>query len=270
MARSPAGGLPSSSSFSTLILKFYTKGLLSVAAILLGLIIGYAAAFMMGKVDLSPVGDASLIMTPHFAPFGVEFTGAAILGFCMMVVVSAIETVGDVSAITQSGAGRKITNRELRGAVLADGVGTTIAAMFGSLPNSSFSQNVGLIAMTGIMSRHIVTIGAAFLVLCGLAPKIGALIITIPIEVLGGGVIVMFGMVASAGLSMLSSVHWNQRNMFIFGASLSLALGLQLEPAATAHLPETARIFLTSGVLPAAVISIVLNLILPGRQTEVE
>ena len=145
----------------------------------------------------------------------------------------------------------------------ADGFGTAVSAVFGALPNTTFSQNVGLIAMTGMMSRHVVSLGAVFLIVCGLLPKIGAVITTIPIEVLGGGVIVMFGMVASSAVSMLQAVVWNQRNMLIFGTALSLALGLQLEPAALAHLPETARILAASGVLPAAVVALVLNLVLP-------
>ena len=145
----------------------------------------------------------------------------------------------------------------------AGGVPAIGTPAFGAMPNTTFSQNVGLIAITGMMSRHVVTLGAVFLIVCGLIPKIGALVTTIPIEVLGGGVIVMFGMVASAALAMLAAVDWNQRNMLVFGVSLSLALGLQLEPAAVAHLPETARVLLTSGVLPAAVMAVVLNLVLP-------
>ena len=113
------------------------------------------------------------------------------------------------------------------------------------------------------MSRFVVTLGALFLILCGLLPKIGAVITTVPIEVLGGGVIVMFGMVASSALAMLSSVEWNQRNMLVAGTALSVALGLQLEPEALGHLPETARILLSSGVMPVAVIALVLNLVLP-------
>ncbi len=116
---------------------------------------------------------------------------------------------------------------------------------------------------SGVMSRHIVSLGAALLVVSGLIPKVGAAITTIPIEVLGGGVIVMFGMVASSALSMLAKVEWSQRNMLIFGTALSLSLGLQLEPASLAYLPETPRILLTSGVLPAALIALVLNLVLP-------
>ena len=115
------------------------------------------------------------------------------------------------------------------------------------------------------MSRHVVSIGAGFLILCGLLPKIGAVITTIPIEVLGGGVIVMFGMVASSAIAMLSSVEWNQRNRLIFAIAMSLSLGLQLEPEALAHLPDTWRVLLGSGVLPAAVIAVTLNLALPGR-----
>jgi xanthine/uracil permease len=111
------------------------------------------------------------------------------------------------------------------------------------MPNTSFSQNVGLIAMTGVMSRHVVSIGALFLIVCGLVPKVGAVIATVPIEVLGGGVIVMFGMVVAAGVSMLSDVDWNRRNMVIFAIALSLGLGLQLEPGALQHLPETLKVW---------------------------
>ena len=189
-----------------------------------------------------------------------------------MAFVSAVETVGDVSGITKGGADREATDQEIQGATYADGFGSMIAGIFGGLPNTSFSQNVGLIAMTGVMSRHVVTIGALFLIVCGLIPKVGAVIRTIPIEVLGGGVIVMFGMVVAAGVSMLSDVNWNRRNMVIFAISLSIGLGLQLDPKAVQYLPDTLRILMTSGLLPAAMIAIVLNLVLPeelsGEATE--
>jgi xanthine/uracil permease len=158
-----------------------------------------------------------------------------------MSFVSAVETVGDVSGITKGGAGREATDKEIQGATFADGFGTALSGVFGALPNTSFSQNVGLIAMTGVMSRHVVTIGAIFLILCGLVPKVGAVISTVPIEVLGGGVIVMFGMVVAAGVSMLSDVNWNRRNMVIFAIALSLGLGLQLEPGALQYLPGHAQ-----------------------------
>ncbi|SPF76861.1 Uric acid transporter UacT [Aliiroseovarius pelagivivens] len=254
--------------FVTLGLKFYARGMLSVSAVLIGLIVGYIFAFVIGEVNLGNVGRAAPFALPNPLHFGVEFSVAAIIGFCLMSFVSAVETVGDVSGITKGGAGREATDKEIEGATYADGIGTAISGLFGALPNTSFSQNVGLIAMTGVMSRHVVTIGAIFLILAGLIPKIGAIISSIPIEVLGGGVIVMFGMVASAGISMLSDVDWNRRNMVIFAISLSLGLGLQLEPGALQHLPSTIKVLATSGILPAAAIAIVLNLILPEELSD--
>ncbi len=256
----------------TLGLKFFARGMLSVSAVLLGLIAGYAVAWSMGMVSFAAIGTAAPFALPNPLHFGLEFTAAAIIGFCAMAFVSAVETVGDVSGITKGGAGREATEEEIKGATFADGIGTAVSGLFGALPNTSFSQNVGLIAMTGVMSRHVVTIGAIFLIFAGLFPKVGAVISTVPIEVLGGGVIVMFGMVVAAGISMLSDVHWNRRNMVIFAIALSLGLGLQLEPSALQHLSDTPRVLLTSGILPAAAIAIVLNLILPhelaGEATE--
>jgi len=181
-----------------------------------------------------------------------------------MAFISAIETVGDVSGITKGGAQREATDDEIKGATFADGLGTAIAGCFGGLPNTSFSQNVGLVSMTGLMSRGVVTIGAIFLIICGLSPIVGKVVATVPINVLGGGVVIMFGMVASAGLSMLADVKWNRRNMIIFAISLSVGLGLQMVPEALQHLPRTLQILMTSGLLPAAVLSIVLNLMLPA------
>mgnify|MGYP005627063483 FL=1 len=247
----------------TLLLKFFTRGMLSVAAVLIGIIAGYIVAYFNGMVDFGNISKAASLALPNPFHFGVEFTAAAIIGFCAMSFVSAVETVGDVSGITKGGANREATDKEIEGATYADGIGSAVAGVFGGLPNTSFSQNVGLIAMTGVMSRHVVTIGALLLVVAGLIPKVGAFISTIPIEVLGGGVIVMFGMVSAAGVSLLATVNWNKRNLIIFAISLSVGLGLQLEPDALQHLSGTAKVLMSSGLLPAAVIAIVLNLILP-------
>lgn len=252
----------------TLGVKFFTRGLWSIAAVLVGLIAGYIVAWTMGMVNFAPVERAAVLALPTPFHFGFQFSLAAVVGFSLMAIISAIETVGDVSGITKGGAGREATDKEIAGATYADGLGTAVAGCFGALPNTSFSQNVGLIAMTGVMSRHVVTIGALFLILCGLVPKVGAVITTVPIEVLGGGVIVMFGMVIAAGVSMLSDVVWNRRNMVIFAVSLSIGFGLQLEPAALQHLPDTARVLLTSGLLPAAFLAITLNLLLPPELAE--
>ncbi len=251
----------------TLGLKFFTRGMISVSAVLIGIIAGYVYAILVGMLPVSSIagsfGNAAAFALPQPFKYGFEFSIAAVIGFSLMAFVSAVETVGDVSGITKGGAGREATEEEIQGATFADGFGTAIAGAFGGFPNTSFSQNVGLIAMTGVMSRHVVTIGAIFLIVCGLIPKVGGLVRTIPIEVLGGGVIVMFGMVVAAGVSMLSDVNWNRRNMVIFAISISVGLGLQLEPKAVQYLPDTVRILMTSGLLPAALIAIVLNLILP-------
>jgi len=259
----------------TLGLKFFTKGMLSISAVLIGLVVGYFYAVAMGMLSfggdrgvIASWNNAAWIALPNPFKYGFEFSAAAIIGFCLMAFISAIETVGDVSGITKGGAGREATDKEIAGATYADGLGTAVAGVFGGLPNTSFSQNVGLIAMTGVMSRHVVTCGAIFLIVCGLIPKVGSVIRTVPIEVLGGGVIVMFGMVVAAGISMLSDVDWNRRNMVIFAISLSIGLGLQLEPGAVQHLPDTLRILMTSGLLPAALIAIVLNLVLPQELAE--
>jgi NCS2 family nucleobase:cation symporter-2 len=258
--------------FATLGLKFFTRGMLSVSAVVIGIAVGYVYALLMGMVTVDGIATscdrAAAVALPIPFAYGFEFSFAAVVGFCLMAFVSAVETVGDVSGITKGGAGREATDAEITGATYADGLGSAIAGIFGGFPNTSFSQNVGLIAMTGVMSRHVVTIGALFLILCGLVPKVGAVIRTIPIEVLGGGVIVMFGMVVAAGISMLSDVNWNRRNMVIFAISLSIGLGLQLDPKAVQYLPDTLRVLMTSGLLPAALIAIVLNLLLPKQLSD--
>ena len=249
----------------TLSIKFFTRGFVSVAAVLIGLIAGYILALIMGDVSFAGMGNAGWFALPSPFKFGFEINWAIVIGMCLMAFISAIETVGDVSGITKGGAGREATDEEIQGATFADGLGTAVGGIFGGLPNTSFSQNVGLVAMTGVMSRHVVTCGAILLIIAGLIPKVGALVNTIPIQVLGGGVIVMFGMVAAAGVNMLSDVNWNRRNMMIFAIALSVGLGLQQVPDAMAFLGGTMKILMTSGLLPAAAIAIVLNLVLPDQ-----
>ena len=246
-----------------LVFKFMTKGMLSNAAILLGLIAGYLVAFMFGMVNFSSVGKASWITGLQTLPYGFEFNLGAVIGVTLVSIVSAVETVGDTSATAKAGAGREATDEEISGATYADGLGTAVAGVFGGLPNTSFSQNVGIVGMTGIMSRHVVTRAGAIMVLCGLIPKIGAIIASMPLPVLGGGVIVMFGMVASAGLNVLSEVKMSRRNMIIIALSLSIGLGFNLVPSAVQYLPGIWKTLATSAVAPTAFLAIILNQILP-------
>ena len=247
-----------------LAVKFWTKGTMSAAAILIGLIAGYLVAWIFTDlVGFGNVGKASWIAVPKLMPYGFEFNIGAIIAVALISIVSAIETVGDTNATTKGGAGREATDDEISGATYADGLGTAIAGVFGGLPNTSFSQNAGIVAMTGVMSRHVVTISALILIACGLIPKVGAIVSSMPLPVLGGGVIVMFGMIISAGLNMLAEVEMNRRNMVIMAVSLSVGLGLSQVPSAVQHVTGTMNTLLVSGLLPTAVIAIVLNLILP-------
>ena len=243
--------------------KFFTRGLTSSAAILIGLFAGYLVGIATGAVNFGSVGKAAWFAIPMPLKYGLEFNAAAIIGMCLISIVSAIETVGDISAIAKGGAGREATDKELAGGTYADGLGSALAGVFGGLPNTSFSQNVGIVSMTGVMSRGVVTIGAIFLIICGFVPKIGAVVSSMPIEVLGGGVILMFGMVVSAGISMLSTVNWSRRNMMILATSLSVGLGLQAVPKSMQHLPDMLGMLMTSGLLPVAVLAVVMNLLLP-------
>ena len=249
--------------FVALGFKFFTRGTMSSAAILIGLIAGYVVGYLTGAVNFGGVAKAAWFAVPQPFKYGVEFSAFAIIGMCLMSLVSAIETVGDISGIAKGGANREATDKELSGGTYADGFGSFVAGLFGGLPNTSFSQNVGLISMTGVMSRSVVTLGALFLVACGLIPKVGAVVAAMPISVLGGGVIVMFGMVVSAGINMLSDVQWNRRNMIILAMSLSVGLGIQAVPKSMQHLPDSLEMLMVSGLLPAAAISVILNLLIP-------
>ena len=249
-----------------LICKFFGRGLISNAAVLIGIIAGYLLAFAQGMVNFAPVAKASWFSGLQPIPYGFEFSLGAVIAVTLVCIVSAIETVGDTSATTKAGAGREATDEEISGATYADGLGSAVAGVFGGLPNTSFSQNVGIVGMTGIMSRHVVTIGAVFLVICGLIPKIGAVIASMPLPVLGGGVIVMFGMVAAAGLNVLSEVTLNRRNMVIIAVSLAVGLGLNLVPSAVQYLPGVVKVLATSAVAPTALVAVILNLVLPEEE----
>ena len=249
----------------SLVCKFMAKGLISNAAVLIGLIAGYIVAIFFGMVSFGSVANSAWILIPAAMPYGFEFSLGAVIGVTLVSFVSAIETIGDTSATTKAGSGRDASDEEIAGATYADGLGTAIAGVFGGLPNTSFSQNVGIVGMTGIMSRHVVTVAGIIMIICGLIPKIGAVISSMPLPVLGGGVIVMFGMVAAAGMNMLSTINMNRRNMIIISVSLAVGLGLNLVPSAVQYLPGIWKTLATSAVAPTALLAVILNLVLPEK-----
>ncbi len=243
----------------------YAKGMLSEMSVLIGIVIGYLVAIPMGLVDFSKITGAGWVEIPTPFAIGFEFHAVAIIGVVLMAIVTSAESIGDIAGTVIGGANREPTARELSGGVMADGLASSFAAVFNAFPQISFSQNVGLVALTGVASRYVVAIGGGFLVIAGLLPKLGALVTTIPNAVLGGAVIIMFGLITSAGMKMLTHAQFNKRNMIIIGLSLAVAVGLPAQEALYAGASDGVKAILHSGLIPGAIVSIVLNVVLPGR-----
>lgn len=249
-----------------IVLNRYGRGFISAAAVLLAIAVGYAVSVPFGLVDAQPIAEADWVAAPIPLAFGVTFPLAAIVGMAVMAVATTVETIGDIGGVTAAGEGREPTGRELSGGVLADGVGTSLAALFSAMPNTSYSQNVGIVGLTGVVSRHVVSIGAVFLVIAGLVPKLGAIIAEMPTPVLGGGFLAMAGMVAAAGVKLMTADEMSRRNMVIIAISLGLGIGLLNAPEAVALAPETLRVTLETGIVPAAFAAVLLNAVLPRKE----
>jgi NCS2 family nucleobase:cation symporter-2 len=247
----------------TLGLHQFGRGIWSETAPLIGLLTGYGTALAFGFVDFSSIGSAGWFALPTPFAIGVEFHLSAILPVVLLAVVTCAESIGDIVGTTAGGMDREPTHRELSGGVMADGLSSVFAAVFNAFPQISFSQNVGIVALTGVVSRFVVAIGGGFLLLAGLIPKLGGLVSSIPSAVLGGAVLIMFGMIASAGIKMLSNIEFNKRNMVIIGISLSAAIGLPAQAGLYAGYTENVQAIIESGLIPGALCAILLNLVLP-------
>ena len=266
-----------------LVLKHWTKGITSYASILIGIIAGYLVCAVLPLflsttgvtaegveytkawvLDYGKVASAGWIAIPRFLPVKPVFDMRAILPVLIMFIVTAVETVGDISACVEGGMGREATDRELSGGVMCDGIGSTLAALFGVLPNTSFSQNVGLVAMTKIVNRFALSCGALFLILCGLCPKLSALISIMPQSVLGGAAVIMFSSIVTSGISLIARDPLSPRNVTIVSIALGVGYGLGSNSAVLAELPNWLNlIFGGSGIVPTAFVAILLNIVLP-------
>jgi xanthine permease len=249
-----------------LLIYRFASGFFGAAAVLLGLVAGYVLATTLGMVDWGRVADAPWLSAPQPLHFGLEFPAAALIAMGAMAVATSIETVGDISALTKAGDDRQPTPREMKGGLMGDGVGTALAALFSALPNTSFSQNVGLVAFTGVMSRFVVTIGGIFLVVSGFIPKIAMVIAVIPAAVIGGAAVVMFGMIISAGISLLTTRPLTQNDLIIIAVSVVVGQGFALRPEVAANLPSDIAALLTSGIVPAAAIAATLYWMKPKEE----
>ena len=220
-------------------------------------------------LNWSKISDAAWIEIPQFMPVKPVFDMRAIAPVLVMFIVTAVETVGDISGVIEGGMGREATAKELSGGVMCDGIGSTLAALFGVLPNTSFSQNVGLVTMTKVVNRIALACGAVFLILCGLFPKLGALISIMPQSVLGGAAVMMFSSIIVSGIQLITKEPLNARSLTIVSVALGVGYGIGANTAILAHAPEfISLIFGGSGIVPAALMAILLNIILPKEKRE--
>ena len=253
-------------SFTVLIVAIWAnqkgKGMVSSASILIGMVAGYIVAMMMGMVNYGKIAGADWFAFPMPLQYGIEFLPGAIILMLFMAIVTTIETIGDISATTMGGANREATDKELSGGIMADGLGTAFGSLFNAMPNTSYSQNAGLVAFTGVISRHVGTVAGVILILMGLFPKLGGIIAAMPESVIGGAAIIMFGLITSAGIKLVAQSEMSQRNLLILGLSLSFGIGMSLLPQFVAHIPDfgiSLKLLLTTGLIPAGMLAFILN-----------
>ena len=255
-----------------LLWNMFAKGYLKQLSVLAGLIVGYIVAIFMGKVDLSMIMSGGIVALPHLLPIKPEFHAGAIMSACIIFLVSAAETIGDTSALVAGGLGREITGEEISGSLACDGYGSFISGLFGCPPVTSFSQNVGLVAMTKVVNRFTIMTGAVAMILAGLFPPIGNFFASLPQSVLGGCTIMMFGTILTSGMQMIANCGFTQRNITIVAMALSIGIGFTTtsESGIWAEFsPVVQSVFSANVVAVVFVVAIIMNLILP-KNMEVE
>lgn len=247
-----------------ILFHIFAKSYYKQLSVLFGLIVGYILAVIMGVVDFSAIKDAGIIALPSIMPFKMEFRPDAILSVVLIFLVSATETIGDTSALALSGLGRDVTEEETSGSIACDGFISSLSAVFGCMPITSFSQNVGLVAMTKVVNRFTIATGAVIMILAGIFPVFGAVLSTLPDAVLGGCTIMMFGTIVVSGLQMISKCGFTQRNTVIAALSLSIGLGFTQCGELFEIFPRMIQnVFAQNCVAVVFVVAIILNLILP-------
>ena len=271
-----------------IVLKHFTKGITSTASILFGIIFGYIVCAIMGMIlpttavnaegveytkawvlNWSKIADSAWFSIPKLLPVKPTFEWGAILPIGIMFIVTAVETVGDTAGCIEGGMSREATDKELSGAVVCDGIGSSFAALFGVLPNTSFSQNVGLVTMTKVVNRFALSIGAIFLVLCGLSPKLAAVVSIMPQSVLGGAAVLMFSSIAISGIQLITKHGLTTRIITIVSVALGVGYGLGATAGSIAGLGENINlVFGGSGIVPAALLAIILNLVIPKTKED--
>ena len=249
-----------------LLCQVFAKGFLRSLSVLVGLIVGYVLACFMGMVNFGSLSGQSIIALPRLIPFTPEFNIGAILSVVAVYLVSATETIGDTSALCNSALHRDPETKEMGSAICCDGFVSTVSGLFGCTPITSFSQNVGLAAISGVVNRFTIGVGAVVMIIGGVFPVIGAALTTIPQAVLGGCTIMMFGSILFAGFGMMARAGFSQRNMVIVSLSLSVGLGFTQATGMFAIFPEIVRtVFAENCVAVVFLLAVILNLVLPKK-----
>ena len=249
--------------------QIFSKGFLRSLSVLIGLIAGYILAVCMGMVDFSGLQNVGVVSLPNFMPFKPEFNLGAFLSILAISFVSATETIGDTSALCSSALNRTTHKQEMGSSVACDGFVSSVAGLFGCTPITSFSQNVGLAAMSGVVNRFAIATGACIMILGGIFPVVGTLLTTIPQAVLGGCTIMMFGSIMFAGFRMLSNCGFSDRNMIIVAMSLSVGLGFTQAAGMFSIFPQMIQtVFAENCVAVVFLLAVILNLILPKDNKE--
>ena len=250
-----------------ILFNVFAKGHLKQLSVLFGLVVGYIVALCMGKVDLSSLEGVALVALPKIMPYKPVFNINAIISVVMIFLVSATETIGDTSAMTNTVLGREASESEISGSLACDGLISSVSACFGCMPITSFSQNVGLLAMTKVVNRYTIATGAGILLLAGIFPAFGAVLATLPEAVLGGCTIMMFGNIVISGLKMIGDCGFTQRNITIAALSLSIGLGFTQVPDMFNIFPILVRtIFAENCVAVVFLAAIIMNLIMPQEK----
>ena len=249
----------------TLVLNHYGKGMWSTASVFIGMIFGYIVCIFLGKVDLTAVAEADWVAIPNFFRYGVTFDFSSILSFIPAYIVSLIGTVGIMMAIGEA-SHTSMTSERASNGVLADGVGSLIAGIFGAGPNTAFSQNVGLITLTKVASRYVMVLAGIILAILGIFPKLSALISIMPQPVLGGVGVIMFGLVAAQGIKTLATVKIGDRELLIISVSFALGIGVTVRPELLSNLPTPIQMVLSSGISTGTLVALILNVALKDRE----
>ena len=237
-------------------------------SILFGLVFGYIVALFMGRVDFSSFQNLQVVSLPHLMPFVPEFHAGAIISMTLLFLVSAAETIGDTGAIARIGFARNPSEREISGAVAADGFTSALAGVFGCSPLTSFAQNIGLIGMTGVVNRRAIACGAAVLIAAGFVPAISAVFSSVPSAVLGGCTIMMFGTIVTSGFQMVAAAGFSQRNITIAATSLAIGIGFSQISVIFSAFPEIVQnIFVGNSIALTFLVALVMNLLMPKEAT---